>query len=48
MDKCLARGTILEGCDALVVRRVGELSTAFGEVVDVVTETIALLLPVLA
>jgi hypothetical protein len=27
MDKGLTRGTILEGCDDLVVRRIGELST---------------------
>jgi hypothetical protein len=27
MDKGLTCGTILEGCDDLVVRRIGELST---------------------
>jgi hypothetical protein len=45
VDKGLARGTILEGCNDLVLRRIEELSTTLGEAANVVTETLALLLP---
>jgi hypothetical protein len=48
MDKGVARGTILEHCDGLVVSRVEELGTIFGEVANVVTETLTLLLPAIA
>jgi hypothetical protein len=48
MDKGVARGTILEHCDDLVVSRVEELGTIFGEVANVVTETLTLLLPAMA
>jgi hypothetical protein len=48
MDKGVARGTILEHCDGLVVSRVEELGTIFGEVANVVTETLTLLLPAMA
>jgi hypothetical protein len=37
MDKGLARGTIIEGRDDLVVRYVRKLDTTFGEATDVVT-----------
>jgi hypothetical protein len=48
MDKGLARGTILEACDDPIVRRVGVLSTMLGEAVDVVAETLTLLLSAMA
>jgi hypothetical protein len=48
MDKGITRGAILERCDDLVVRRVGELSTTPGEAVYVVTETFTLLLRAVA
>jgi hypothetical protein len=48
MDKGITRGAILERCDDLVVRRVGELSTTLGEAVYVVTETFTLLLRAVA
>jgi hypothetical protein len=48
VDKCLAHGAILEGCVDLIVGCVGELGAALGEVVYVVTETLALLLPAMA
>jgi hypothetical protein len=48
VDKGVARGTILEHCDDLVVSRVEELGTIFGEAENVVTETLTLLLPAMA
>jgi hypothetical protein len=48
MDKGLARGTILERRDDLVISRVGELGTTFGEAADVVTEIITLFLSAMA
>jgi hypothetical protein len=48
MDKGLARGTILEGRNDLVVCRVGKLGAALGEAADVVMETLAFLLPAMA
>jgi hypothetical protein len=48
MYKGLAHGTILQGHDDLVVGRVGELGAALGEGTYVITETLALLFPVMA
>jgi hypothetical protein len=48
MDKDLAHGTFLEGCDDIVVRCVGELGATLGEAANVVMETLTLLLPVMA
>jgi hypothetical protein len=48
LDKGLAHGTILEGCDDLVVGRAGYLGTVLGEAVYVVTETLTLLLLAMA
>jgi hypothetical protein len=48
VDKDLARGTIFESSDDLIVGRVGELSAALGEAANVVAETLTLLLPAMA
>jgi hypothetical protein len=48
VDKGLARGSILQSGYDLVVGCVGEFSTTLGEVANVVTETLALLLPAMA
>jgi hypothetical protein len=48
MDKGLARGTILESGDDLVVGRVGELSATLGEAANVVKETLTLILLAMA
>jgi hypothetical protein len=48
VDKGLARGTILEGRDDLVVCRIGELGVALREAAYVVMETLILILPAMA
>jgi hypothetical protein len=48
VEKGLARGTILEGRDDLVISHFGELTAVLGEAANVVIETIALLLPAMA
>jgi hypothetical protein len=44
MDKGLARGSILESCDDLVICCVGELGASLREAAYVVAETLTLLL----
>jgi hypothetical protein len=48
VEKGLARGTFLEGCDDLVFGHIRELGVALGEAAYVVVETLALFLPAMA
>jgi hypothetical protein len=48
VDKGLARGTILESSDDMVVGRVGEFGATLVEATNVVTKTVALILPAMA